>query len=65
MRVGERGQVTIPKEVRDRMGIVPGSEVEFGIEGEVVTLRPVRKRGKPGPTRGERIVAALRFLLLR
>jgi AbrB family looped-hinge helix DNA binding protein len=29
MRVTEKGQVTIPKEVRDRLGIVPGSEVEF------------------------------------
>ena len=29
MRVTEKGQVTIPKNVRDRLGIVPGSEVEF------------------------------------
>lgn len=29
MRVTIKGQVTIPKSVRDRLGIVPGSEVEF------------------------------------
>ncbi|MEM1377509.1 MAG: AbrB/MazE/SpoVT family DNA-binding domain-containing protein [Pseudomonadota bacterium] len=29
MRVTEKGQVTIPKHIRDKMGIVPGSEVEF------------------------------------
>ena len=29
MRVTEKGQVTIPKHVRDRLGIAPGSEVEF------------------------------------
>jgi AbrB family looped-hinge helix DNA binding protein len=29
MRVTEKGQVTIPKEIRDRLGINPGSEVEF------------------------------------
>lgn len=29
MRVTQKGQVTIPKEVRDRLGIRPGSDVEF------------------------------------
>lgn len=29
MRVTEKGQVTIPKEIRDRLRIGPGSEVEF------------------------------------
>ncbi len=29
MRVTSKGQVTIPKEIRERLGIVPGSEVEF------------------------------------
>ncbi|MGV3548542.1 AbrB/MazE/SpoVT family DNA-binding domain-containing protein [Rhizobium sp.] len=29
MRVTEKGQVTIPKEIRDQLGIVPGSEVDF------------------------------------
>ena len=61
MRVGERGQVTIPKKIRDKAGIVPGTEVEFGVDGDVVMLRrAVQKRGKPGPTRGEKIVASLR-----
>jgi AbrB family looped-hinge helix DNA binding protein len=29
MRVTQKGQVTIPKEVRDHLGIGPGSEVDF------------------------------------
>lgn len=29
MRVTEKGQVTIPKLIRDKLGIGPGSEVEF------------------------------------
>lgn len=39
--VGERGQVTIPKALRDRMGIRPGQRLEFSEEdGRIV----VRKR---------------------
>jgi len=29
MRVTTKGQVTIPKTIRDRLGIGPGSDVEF------------------------------------
>ncbi|MEX0406245.1 AbrB/MazE/SpoVT family DNA-binding domain-containing protein [Aquibium sp. LZ166] len=29
MRVTSKGQVTIPKEIREQLGIQPGSEVEF------------------------------------
>ena len=29
MRVTTKGQVTIPKEIREKLGIEPGSEVEF------------------------------------
>ncbi|MBC8129726.1 MAG: AbrB/MazE/SpoVT family DNA-binding domain-containing protein [Rhizobiaceae bacterium] len=29
MRVTEKGQVTIPKAIRDKLGIQPGSEVAF------------------------------------
>lgn len=29
MRVTEKGQVTIPKEIRDKLNIGPGSEVDF------------------------------------
>lgn len=38
MRVTEKGQVTIPKEIRDRLGIVPGSEVDFVASGNGALL---------------------------
>jgi antitoxin PrlF len=60
MRVTEKGQVTIPKKLRDRAGIGPGSEVEFFVDGETVTLRKATSRKKPGISRGEKIVAGLR-----
>lgn len=43
-RMTSKGQVTIPKEMRDRFGLKPGSEVEFtvGHDGELV-LRGKRK----------------------
>ncbi len=37
--VGERGQVTIPKHLRDRLGIKPGEQVEFSEEDNGLVLR--------------------------
>ena len=39
MRVTEKGQVTIPKPIRDKLGIGAGSEVEFVERDDVVLLR--------------------------
>ncbi|MFS2154703.1 AbrB/MazE/SpoVT family DNA-binding domain-containing protein [Rhizobium sp. Rhizsp42] len=38
MRVTEKGQVTIPKEIRDRLNIGPGSEVDFVISDQGAML---------------------------
>ncbi len=40
-KVSERGQVTIPKGVRDRLGILPGTELEFGAEDGRLVARKV------------------------
>ncbi len=42
MRVTSKGQVTIPLEVRRRLGIEPGSEVEFELDRDGARL--VRSR---------------------
>ena len=43
--VGERGQITIPKPIRDRLGLRPGVEVEFEEEdGRLVGRKVVRDR---------------------
>jgi AbrB family looped-hinge helix DNA binding protein len=60
MRVTAKGQVTIPHNVRERAGIKPGTEVEFGGEGDLITLRRVPARARPGRSRGERLVEAIR-----
>ena len=37
MKISERGQITIPKEMRERFGLTPFTEVEFQIvKGELV-----------------------------
>ena len=45
MRVTEKGQVTIPKHIRDKAGIRPGTDVDFRLEdGKVVVFkRPVEE----------------------
>lgn len=56
MRVTEKGQVTIPKELRDAMGIGAGTEVEFERAEDAIVLRKI----SGGPTRGRQLVARLR-----
>ncbi|HEY1752525.1 MAG TPA: AbrB/MazE/SpoVT family DNA-binding domain-containing protein [Caulobacteraceae bacterium] len=58
MRVTSKGQVTIPIDIRERAGLLPNTEVEFGLEGDKVTLK--RSKAPKKPTRGEQLVARLR-----
>ncbi len=55
-KITSKGQVTIPKEIRDRFGLLPGTEVEF-----VERNGGAEVRKRPGsPSRGDRIVERLR-----
>jgi AbrB family looped-hinge helix DNA binding protein len=40
--VTSKGQTTIPKEIRDRMGLKTGDRVAFIVRGEEVVLRTVK-----------------------
>jgi AbrB family looped-hinge helix DNA binding protein len=57
MRITSKGQVTIPQEIREKLGLLPHCEVEFEIIGDGVQVR--KKKGKK-MSRGEMMVAHLR-----
>jgi AbrB family looped-hinge helix DNA binding protein len=52
-RVTSKGQVTIPKKVREFLGIKPGTAVEFEpiADGRVVIVAAGRKTRKSRPSR--------------
>jgi AbrB family looped-hinge helix DNA binding protein len=44
MKVGERGQVTIPKDIREQFGLGPATEVEFRVVGGSIVLKKAPKK---------------------
>jgi len=42
-KIAERGQVTVPKALRDQFALQPQTEVEFASDGEIIVLR---KKGR-------------------
>ena len=58
MRITSKGQVTIPVEIRERLGLLPDSEVEFEVVGNTVRLRKARRPRKT--SRGRSLVSRLR-----
>jgi AbrB family looped-hinge helix DNA binding protein len=61
-RVGAKGQVVIPKGMRDELGLQPGAEVEFELDGATVRILPAGSaatRGLRGRYPGGDMAAAL------
>jgi len=59
-RVGPKGQVVIPKALRDQLGLAPGDEVEFSMVEGGVKLEPRRDQGSlRGSLAGFGLAAAL------
>jgi antitoxin PrlF len=55
MMVTDKGQVTIPKQMRDQLGLGPGTDVEFVVEnGQLVIRRSSRS------SKGKRLTDRLR-----
>ena len=46
MRITSKGQVTIPQAIREKLGLLPNTEVEFSIDKDGARLT---KAKRPGP----------------
>ena len=59
MQITSKGQVTIPQEVRNRLGLLPHTEVEFEVRGDHARIRKARPAESSG-IRGQKLLRALR-----
>lgn len=57
MRITSKGQVTIPIEIREHLGLLPHTEVRFEVEGN--TVRILREEKSVGG-RGQRLLERIR-----
>jgi AbrB family looped-hinge helix DNA binding protein len=57
MRITSKGQVTIPQDIRDELGLLPNTEVTFDVVDGEARLRKARRGTR---SRGNRVVARLR-----
>jgi AbrB family looped-hinge helix DNA binding protein len=55
MTLTSKGQVTIPREIRARLGLLPGTRVVFDVVGDSVRIRKAPRQG-----RGEALLARMR-----
>jgi AbrB family looped-hinge helix DNA binding protein len=53
--VTSKGQVTIPKPIRDRLGIKPGTKVAFSMDAEGRVFLQTDDARRPHPSRFERL----------
>jgi AbrB family looped-hinge helix DNA binding protein len=58
MRITSKGQVTIPISVREKLGLLPNTEVAIEVHGNAARI--VKVAGKRAASRGGDVVARLR-----
>jgi AbrB family looped-hinge helix DNA binding protein len=46
MRITSKGQITIPSEIREQLGLTPNSEVILEVEGNAIRIRPAVPEGQ-------------------
>ena len=58
MRITSKGQVTIPQDIRERLGLLPNTEIEFVVRGD--SVRIVKAQASRREDRGQLAVRKLR-----
>lgn len=48
MKITTKGQVTIPVDIRERLGLLPDTEVQFRVRGNVAILEKTKGRTRRG-----------------
>jgi AbrB family looped-hinge helix DNA binding protein len=56
VRMTSKGQVTIPQEIREQLGLLPQSEVVFEVDGDSVRIRKAQR----SRARGDAVLARMR-----
>lgn len=59
MQITSKGQVTIPQKIRNQLGLLPNTEVEFEVVGDHARIRKARRHTGHG-SRGQKAIAAIR-----
>ena len=52
LTLDKMSRLVVPKNLRDRFGLHPGSELEISLEGDGIKLRPVQPASPLGETSG-------------
>ena len=58
MRITSKGQVTIPMEIREKLGLLPNTEVVFEIDRDAVRMK--KASAPKRPDRGRALIEHMR-----
>jgi AbrB family looped-hinge helix DNA binding protein len=55
MKISPNGQITIPPDIQEQLGLLPGTEIQLEVIGDTLQLRK-----QPIANQGAELIAALR-----
>ena len=58
MRITSKGQVTIPMNIREKLGLLPNTDVVFEIDRDAVRMK--KASAPKGPDRGRALIEHMR-----